>query len=204
MSGADGRGAVFLAAAVPIGRDQALAAAVTGLARLDPELAPVDPAGLHVTVHFFGPLPASGQERAARVLRAVAAVHHPFDLTLAGLGAFPSWGRPRVLWLGCVEGDQHLLAIRRTGQAILAAHGFVPGAQPYRPHCTVARVRPACSPGLPARLGAAGGWPDGRPRTFPVAELRLMQSVNRPDGPAAYRTLVTAPLAGPRTDPPAA
>ena len=60
--------------------------------------------GLHVTLRFLGPTLEDKVEAVGGAVRAVAAVSAPFDVRLAGAGAFPSPERPRALWLGVEDG----------------------------------------------------------------------------------------------------
>ncbi len=190
-------GSVFLALPVPVGTDAAVAAAIAALGGLDPALAPVDPQGLHLTLHFFGSLTRPGLGRAGDILRRVAAARGPFRLAVQGLGAFPDWDRPRVLWLGCEGAGGPLGELRAALGPALAVGGFLADSRPFRPHVTVARVRRALAREPRARLrAAAADWPDGHSRRVAVTEVRLMQTLPQPHRPARYRTLEAVPLSG--------
>lgn len=79
-----------------------------------PGLRWVAPANLHFTLRFFGDLTRDEIERASRVLDEVAAGAVSFDLELSGLGVFPNWKRPRVLWVGSGRGGPVLEALARS------------------------------------------------------------------------------------------
>ena len=65
----------------------------------------VSTAGLHLTLKFLGSTDP-GRLAAVREIVADTAVEaRPAELGLRGVGAFPSAGRPRVLWMGLVHGD---------------------------------------------------------------------------------------------------
>src|SRR5207344_3659032 len=67
----------------------------------------------------------------------------PFDLTLAGTGAFPESGAPRVLWMGVEQGKDGLMAVEREVSARLSGLGIPREERPFNPHLTLARVREA-------------------------------------------------------------
>jgi 2'-5' RNA ligase len=97
---------------------------------------------LHVTVRFIG----HGDERKADAIKAAlgsALASESFDLTLAGTGAFPPKGPPRVVWAGLTMGRNRLLAVERTVSERLTHVGVAPEDRPYNPHLTLARVREA-------------------------------------------------------------
>ena len=66
--------------------------------------------GLHVTLRFLGAttpdlIPAVGE-----AIRATTAGRGPFEVVLAGAGAFPEGRRPRALWIGIEHGAEQLAA----------------------------------------------------------------------------------------------
>lgn len=146
---------------------------------------------LHLTVRFIGEV---DDRQADAVLDALAAplAIPPFQLTLAGAGAFPKSGSPRVLWLGVTQGREPLQAAERTISARLAALGIPEEERPYSPHLTLARVRE------PARLRSAhlleglGDWAAG---TVCIDAITLFHSRLSPKGPT-YTPLVRTRLAG--------
>jgi 2'-5' RNA ligase len=96
---------------------------------------------LHVTLFFLGALDASwapGLERGLTALRAPAP-----EFALTHFGAFPGRERPRILWAGVADGDAARLgALEARVRAACVGLGFRADERPFRPHVTVARVRP--------------------------------------------------------------
>jgi RNA 2',3'-cyclic 3'-phosphodiesterase len=97
---------------------------------------------LHITIWFIGEV---DEGRAAAI---VSAMRQPFpcgqfDLHLAGFGAFPPTGAPRVLWLGVRAGQEGLQALHAETEARLRPLGFEAERRPYSGHVTVARVKDA-------------------------------------------------------------
>jgi 2'-5' RNA ligase len=79
----------------------------------------------------------------------------PFALSLAGLGAFPSLRKPRVIWvgLGRDEGYRDLQQLFKQVEGELGARGFSPEDRPFAPHITLARTRDAISEPVRRDLG---------------------------------------------------
>ncbi len=95
---------------------------------------------MHLTLHFLG---QAGIERSAEALQAVDVA--AFQLTIQGVGLFPSAGGAVTLWAG-VAASAELLELHTAIAAALAGEGFRPESLPYTPHVTLAR----CGPGVRA------------------------------------------------------
>jgi 2'-5' RNA ligase len=95
---------------------------------------------LHITLWFIGEV---SDDRARSVHAALAPPFPlpPFSIGLAGFGAFPAGGAPRVLWMGLVEGLDHLRALYAETGRRLAPLGFEPEHREYSAHLTLARVK---------------------------------------------------------------
>lgn len=131
-------------ACVPSAADRALLALEGArLLRAAPALRVVAPADLHFTLAFLGPTPDDRVEGLRARLAEVAAAQRPFEVRIEGLGAFPSYQRPRVLWAGLEAGPGRsaLVALaRRVRRACLAA-GCPPDANgTFEPHVTLGRL----------------------------------------------------------------
>ncbi|HVG44391.1 MAG TPA: RNA 2',3'-cyclic phosphodiesterase [Longimicrobium sp.] len=114
-----------------------LAAAVGG--RLPGRAVP--PANWHLTLRFLG---ATDAARHRRIVDELARADAPpsFDLSLAGLGAFPRGGRAKVLWIGAGEGADALRALAASVEAAAVRAGFAPEPKPFSPHLTLSRIDP--------------------------------------------------------------
>jgi 2'-5' RNA ligase len=124
---------------------------------------------LHFTLAFLGELRSA---EAALVAGAAVERHAAFELALGGAGAFPSGRRPRVLWLGVQEGASELVALARTLSDALHAAGLALDARPFRPHLTLARVKPG---GERAAAGAMESAAAAAVR-FRATHVELVQS----------------------------
>jgi len=143
---------------------------------------------LHVTVKFLG---ATWPRLATWVPERVgeaAARGRPGVGRLAGVGAFPSPGRARVLWAGLAEGADLLGEVARALDDALEAE-FRPERRPFRPHLTVARSDP------PIPLPASFGETDLASDAFPIDRVILFRSHLRRPAPR-YEPLAEFPLSG--------
>ena len=144
---------------------------------------------LHLTIRFIGEV---DEQTAAAVREALepALAIDSFDLVLAGAGAFPKGGSPRVLWIAVTAGRQSLLAIEREVTSRLTPLGIEEEDRAYSPHLTLARVRE------PAGLKTERlleGLTDRQIGTVGVDAITLFQSKLSPKGPT-YIPLLRIPL----------
>jgi 2'-5' RNA ligase len=149
------------------------------------------PEGIHLTVHFFGPLPEQRWDGVAAAVAPACAAAAPFELTLSRLGAFPQHGPPRVLWLGVGAGSEPLAGLVAACHAGLSAAGVEIEAREHAAHCTLGRPR--------SRWGAERrrAW-DRRPAELPLFTARravLFESVAGPGG-STYVPRREIPLLG--------
>jgi 2'-5' RNA ligase len=156
---------------------------------------------LHLTLCFIGE--HDGVARLERALidetRGLAAP----ELRITGVGAFPDFDAPRVLWAGVVDetaGEGRLAALHNRALTAALGSGWrrpsADAARPFRAHVTLARLAEGKQP-------TAGAAPDVdlaafravRPRGAWVAsEVGLFESdPHRTEG--RYRVIADAPLA---------
>ena len=111
-------------------------------AQLDPHLRGVRwlaPEQMHLTLSFLGNVPEEVAENLKTNLAAIA--WRAFFLPLTGFGAFPTKGRPNVIWVGVGSGHPHLFQLHKRVQEAALAAGLEPDLRSFHPHITVARCR---------------------------------------------------------------
>lgn len=101
----------------------------------------VRPKNLHFTLRFLGELPVAQVARAVVATREAVKTATPFAVTIAGLGAFPTFERPQVVWVGSREGADALEALAARIDEFLARERFVMDSRRFRPHLTLGRSR---------------------------------------------------------------
>lgn len=157
---------LFIALPVDEAVRSAAAKLIVGLGRTGADYKWVEPRNLHVTLRFFGETLLERIPELEALLKA-AARRPPFELVFSGLGAFPSWEDPRVVWLGVSQGGRELAELA-------AALGAGEEGRPFAAHLTLGRRRGRCGfEGL--RTAAAAGAPELRQQAGRIAlfESRL-------------------------------
>jgi 2'-5' RNA ligase len=105
-----------------------------------PSLGWVDASRLHLTLKFLGAQPAEAVESVAAAMHGVAARHRSFALHVAEVGAFPSFRRARVVWMGIAR-DPRLELLHHDVEVACEGLGFELDGRAFRPHVTLARVK---------------------------------------------------------------
>ena len=153
----------------------------------------VQPDGIHLTLRFLGEIQESQVEELGRVMMHAAVGVYPFTLKVAGIGAFPSIQRARVVWLGVYD-ESGCNALRQLQAAIeqgVVNLGFAPEDRDFSPHLTLARIRER-----QAALQLTSTLASERDRlvgSMRAESVTLMRSQLRPDA-AVYTPLVEVPL----------
>ncbi|GIW11584.1 MAG: RNA 2',3'-cyclic phosphodiesterase [Dehalococcoidia bacterium] len=138
---------------------------------------------MHLTLEFLGDVPRWVLVDLPPALEHAVAGAPSLQLETAGVGAFPNWRTPKVIWLG-VEGDlRGLRLLRERVAGALRQFGFAADPRPFRPHLTLGRVRPHAEPALLERLVATA--PNVRPdrQVFTADRVVLYRSILAPSGP---------------------
>lgn len=104
------------------------------------------PEKIHLTLAFLGDTKTPLTKIKETVVQASRDIKS-FEVGVKGLGAFPDFVRPRVVWLG-LKGDLKNLA--RLQKQIGRIHL---GQRPFVPHATIGRVKKGISKGALADLG---------------------------------------------------
>lgn len=154
------------------------------------------PAGnIHLTIKFLGEVSTANLALLTKMLEAEAARHATFEISVGGLGAFPSVRRPRVVWVG-VKAPPELSALQRGVEAEMSRLGYAPEEREFSPHLTLGRVaRNATSDEQPRLSALLGSVKVGFLGAVRVDAVQLFRSDLQPSG-AVYTSLFQAPLSG--------
>jgi 2'-5' RNA ligase len=147
---------------------------------------------LHFTLRFFGDLTQAQIESALGVMEKVCPDLKPAEFPLNGLGSFPDWKRPRVIWAGAGAGGEDLEEIARRLELGFREVGLGHADKPFKSHLTIGRVRDRLRPVVIETLRKE---PFATPPTI-VRELKLMASRLGPQG--AVHSLIKAVAVGDR------
>jgi 2'-5' RNA ligase len=122
-----------------------LADAAAGLRNAGFPIRWVPPENVHLTLKFLGEVPEERVQEVCAAVDGAAAGVAPFEMTVGRFGAFPSLGRPQVVWVG-VELESTLQSLQGSLEEALAGLGFPREERPFRPHLTLGRARKRVSP----------------------------------------------------------
>ena len=114
---------------------------------------------MHLTLSFLGNVPEDVEEKLKEKLRAIE--WKEFFLPLIGFGAFPSKGRPNVIWIGVGTGHPHLFQLHKRVQEAALAAGLEPDLRSFHPHVTIARCREVSSESIRPFLKAHAAFDAG-------------------------------------------
>ncbi len=101
----------------------------------------VDSKNLHLTLKFLGDVPNIETPSVCRAVAEAAQNFAPFEIEIAGCGAFPDVQRPRTVWIGVDAGTDSMRALHAAIDHALHEIGYPQDARRYTPHLTIGRVR---------------------------------------------------------------
>ncbi len=149
----------------------------------------VDAHGIHLTLKFLGNVPARQIDAVGAALEKACIGVAPFALTMGGLGCFPNFNRPNVVWIA-VGGDMAALGrLQVQVEKEIAPLGYPTEQRDFKPHLTLGRVKNA-TPGDAHRIGEIVRAADVGTvvAEWTVQEVSLMRSDLSPAG-AKYTRL---------------
>jgi len=100
---------------------------------------PVEDENIHITIRFLGEIDQYTLNEMKKLLDQINM--NRFLIHVKGLGGFPNLSRPRVLWVGVVEGSDELIKIRRFIDEKSRGLRIFEDQHQFHPHITIARVK---------------------------------------------------------------
>jgi len=141
---------------------------------------------MHVTLKFLGEIAPATVGAVAEAMAHAAEAVAPFEVEVAGLGAFPPRGAPRVVWAGVEDPGGHVQQLQARLEPRLEGLGFERERRAFHPHLTLGRVKDRHGADrLRERIEGHPARRFGRER---IEELVLFQSELKPTG-AVYTPL---------------
>ena len=154
----------------------------------------VNPESIHVTLKFLGNISREQIIQISKILVETTKEISPFNLEIAGLGAFPDLGQPRVLWVAINGEVAKLTRLQQEIDFLLSSRGFPKESRPFVPHLTLARLSDSMLPEEKRKIGTfiksvklEAGF------QFNAEAVSLIRSKLTPTG-AIYSCLFTAKL----------
>ncbi len=152
---------------------------------------PVEDENIHLTIRFIGEVPESLLPNIYACVKEASKVKS-FEMTVKGMGAFPSPARPRVVWVGVEKGAHELRRIRDLMEPCLRRHSK-PDRNKFVPHITIARIKGGYDPACLRSI--IEGYAEELFGESRVTAVKLKKSTLRPEGPI-YTDLLTVKLTG--------
>lgn len=175
----------FVAVDIPEDLRKSLADFVLPMRNLSRGIKWVAAGNIHLTLKFLGEVAPTHLPKIADALATIAPRHRAFPMTLRDVGAFPSFKRPQVLWIG-LERSDGLAHLAREIDLALHPLGFPREEREFSPHLTIGRVRDR--QGVEKVVDECSARSDVVFGTINVTQFSLKESVLRPAGPL-YRDL---------------
>jgi 2'-5' RNA ligase len=100
----------------------------------------VTPEKIHLTLKFFGNIEETKIEPIINAIGDSTRNVPVFSLRVKGIGAFPHWRNPRVIWMGLIDGKGLLVPLQKRLETELEGIGFDREARTFQPHLTLGRV----------------------------------------------------------------
>lgn len=183
---------LFVAVDIPDTVKEQLSGSLEPLKPVVPAARWTRPDGWHVTLKFLGATWPRLLPLVRDAVTSVGAGTDAFSTRLAGIGAFPSPRRARVVWAGLLDAQGRMRGMASDLDAALADE-FPPEKRAFTAHLTLARLNP------PQDLTSAPADVLATPVVSPsflVDRLVLYRSHLSPRG-ARYEPLTKAPLKRP-------
>lgn len=132
----------FLAFDIPPKVQQRLGALIADLRTMAPDVKWCAPDQLHVTLRFFG----SVEEQLlageiTKAIQSVVATERTHTLQCAGVGVFPNWKYPRVIWAGFTGDTEPTITLHDRLSAALATFPLPKDDRTFRLHLTIGRAK---------------------------------------------------------------
>lgn len=140
----------------------------------------------HFTLRFLGSTAADVRDQIIQRLK-FASCGVAFTIRFSELGAFPSAGHARVLWLGIDEGVGRMKQLAAIAEAAARGAGFAAETREYTPHLTLSRLDPPTQ----VKTLLASKMRFGQRM---IVDSVILYRSRLGGGPARYEQIVTIPL----------
>ena len=143
----------------------------------------VAPETLHITLTFLGEVPRWVVQDIPDALAPAFEAARSLKIKVDSVGAFPGWGKPKVIHLTLGGDINGLNAIRKRAGAGLRDLGFPLDPRPFVPHLTMGRIRAGADASSIDRMRSAAQkltLPDVKAE---LSEIVLYRSVLAPESP---------------------
>jgi len=147
---------------------------------------------IHLTIVFLGSIEANVVEDLKETVGSIAKGFTGFTVKLSGVGVFPNFRKPRVLWIG-LDGDREGLSrLRDKLQDALTVFGLREEKRPFQAHLTLGRFKDRLDDDEELKQ-VLERYHDMTSELYSLDELVLFKSDLKPSGPV-YTKMASWPL----------
>lgn len=147
---------------------------------------------IHLTIIFLGSVNEDAIDDIKEKVHRVVKGFSVFKTRLSGIGVFPNWRRPRVIWVGLNGETERLSRFRDELQTELKVFGIREEKRPFSPHLTIGRFKGILDWDEELKL-ILDKYHDISSDLQHLNELILFKSALKPDGPV-YTKMAVWPL----------
>lgn len=112
--------------------------------RIQSRVSWVKPDHMHITLKFIGNMDTNKQDDLKIQISEECKTIRPLEISIKGLGCFPSFRSPRVLWMGIVA-DKALKTLAEKIETACVNTGIPAEVRIFSPHLTLGRVKSSLS-----------------------------------------------------------
>lgn len=131
----------FLAFELPPEIREKIGEVSTELQKLTLPIRWVKVTNIHLTMIFLGYVDEDKIDDIKEKVNLVVQRFSIFQTRLNGIGVFPNWRKPRVIWIDLGGEIERLSTLREELQTELKVLGFKPEKRPFAPHLTIGRFK---------------------------------------------------------------
>lgn len=96
---------------------------------------------IHLTLKFLGDVSLDKVDSVKEELQKVSRKHSPFKMSIGGIGTFPNFRRPRVIWIGVNRGSKQVIQLAESVEKAMTKLGFSEERHSFTPHLTLGRIK---------------------------------------------------------------
>lgn len=142
-----------------------------------------DPSKTHLTLKFLGEIEVNQVVQINKLLATISRDSSTFEIYCNGIGCFPNFLQPRVIWIG-IKQEQKLFSLQTLIENACYSAGFPKEEKKFSPHFTLGRVRENLpSSDLEFLQGMADKEQERYPVSLTVDEVILYRSQLFKTGP---------------------
>jgi len=132
---------VFIAIELESSIKEKIARIQTRLRVIQDKIKWVEPSSVHLTLKFLGEIEEEKLEKVHQITRELGERVSPFKIEVKGMGVFPGFSSPRVIWIGARDTSGELEKLAAWLEEALAREGFVREKRKWKAHLTLGRVK---------------------------------------------------------------